>query len=331
MNDLTERYLFAVSEHLPADVRDDVTDELRTMITDMAEERGGDTSVRDVLVELGDPATLARSYAGPARHLIGPVVYGEYVGLLKTLAAYAIPGILLLFVMLELSDPDRPVVTAVLSALGSTLEIATHMFFWVTVTFAAIERFGDPVSLVRGESHAWQPERLPALPTVRQIGLGDTVGAAVVLLAALVLLPWQHYRSAFDDAEGNAIPLLNPDLWSFWLPLFVVVVLVTLAVEVWKYRTGRWTLPLVLVNLVVDGLLLGYLITLRQTEEMINPRWTAAMRESGADFDPDIGTSSVVLVAAVVVSWDILDSLVKHVQLRRTAQRGDVLSAPART
>lgn len=53
-----------------------------------------------------------------------------------------------------------------------------------------------------------------------------------MLLAALVFLTWQHYRSAFEDAGGDPVPMLDPDLWSLWLPVFVGVVLVCLVVLV---------------------------------------------------------------------------------------------------
>ena len=40
-NDLIERYLYAITRHLPSAQRSDVAEELRTLISDMLDERCG--------------------------------------------------------------------------------------------------------------------------------------------------------------------------------------------------------------------------------------------------------------------------------------------------
>ena len=66
-NDLIERYLYAITRRLPAAQRADVADELRTLISDMIDERCGGIApapkdVRVVLTELGTPSEMVRKY-----------------------------------------------------------------------------------------------------------------------------------------------------------------------------------------------------------------------------------------------------------------------------
>ena len=76
-NDLIERYLYAITRRLPAKQRADVAEELRTLISDMLDERCGSLpptakDVRVVLTELGTPGEMVRKYtSGEGECLIG--------------------------------------------------------------------------------------------------------------------------------------------------------------------------------------------------------------------------------------------------------------------
>ena len=64
-NDLIERYLYAITRRLPAKQCADVAEELRTLISDMLDERCGNLpptakDVRVVLTELGTPGEVVR-------------------------------------------------------------------------------------------------------------------------------------------------------------------------------------------------------------------------------------------------------------------------------
>lgn len=65
MNELIDRYVWAVEQRLPQAHRADVTRELRGTIADMVggrEATGGEDPVRGALRDLGDPAEFARGY-----------------------------------------------------------------------------------------------------------------------------------------------------------------------------------------------------------------------------------------------------------------------------
>ena len=78
MSDLVERYVHQVGRYLPQKERGEIQEELRSQIHDQLEDRFGDKATQDdvaaVLKELGDPKSMAVSYAGE-QYLIGPTLY----------------------------------------------------------------------------------------------------------------------------------------------------------------------------------------------------------------------------------------------------------------
>ena len=63
----------------------------------------------------------------------------------------------------------------------------------------------------------------------------------------------QHFRSfGSEPTDGENLPILDPALWSFWLPFLIAVLVAAIGLEIAKYRIGRWTWPLVAVNAVLD-------------------------------------------------------------------------------
>ena len=72
--ELTGRYIYAVTRRLPKKQRGDVAKELESIISDMLEERCGpitptEHDLRVVLTELGTPSELARKYGLSDRHI----------------------------------------------------------------------------------------------------------------------------------------------------------------------------------------------------------------------------------------------------------------------
>ena len=99
-NDLIERYLYAITRRLPAKQRADVAEELRTLISDMLDERCGNLpptakDVRVVLTELGTPGEVVRKYtADEDACLIGQPYYAQYLYVLKIVLACVAGGML---------------------------------------------------------------------------------------------------------------------------------------------------------------------------------------------------------------------------------------------
>ncbi len=81
VQELKERYVYAVSRLLPHKMREDISAELDTLIEDMLEERCQDRpaeekDLRVVLAELGSPSEMANHYSPDKdKCLIGPPLF----------------------------------------------------------------------------------------------------------------------------------------------------------------------------------------------------------------------------------------------------------------
>ncbi|MEK8106711.1 hypothetical protein NKG94_18825 [Micromonospora sp. M12] len=132
-----------------------------------------------------------------------------------------------------------------------------------------------------------------------------------MLVLTIAYLPYQHYQSWVHATNGDNIPILDPTLWSFWLPALIVVLVASVIFDVVKFRIGRWTWALfgtrALLNLAFGVPLAWLALSDRLLNPALNERlsWLAE-----ADNRNSIGLA-IALGAAVVVIWDLIDTALK--------------------
>lgn len=310
MSSLTDRYLAATLRAVPAARREEIATELRGSIEDMidgrrAEGRDPATAEREVLTELGNPAQLAARYADRRLQLIGPTYYLAWERLMKLLLSFVPATVGIVVGVLEATDGENPG-GAIGEGIATGLQTAIHIAFWVTLVFAVLERTNTSLNLP-----AWTVDQLPEDHVNRQITLVDAAAAIGWLVLVIAYLPLQHFRSFVPTDDGGNLPLLDPALWSFWLPFLMAVLAVNVGLEVAKYRAGRWTWPLVAANIVVDLAFAVPVVWLMWTDRLLNPdfvnRWEWLGREE------NLNTIATIVIAGtvLVVLWDIADSAVK--------------------
>jgi hypothetical protein len=277
---LAERYVHAVTRRLPEEQRADVADELRGSIGDRVEsllagrpELDEAAAERVALEELGDPALLADGYRGTRHQLIGPEVYPAYVCVLRAVLVTVVPVVAVVIAVVQaLTGSSFGAVIG--ETVWTTLSTAVHIAFWVTVAFALVER-GSASQDVR-----------------------DTLG-----------IVWQQVRPPIT-ASGERVPALDPDLWSFWLPLVLVLLVVELAFEVVKFRLG-WSVRLATANTVLAAVFAAPLVYLAASDRLLNPAAVAAIQDEWAAFDPSVAHTVVLVSAVVIAVWDTIDGWVK--------------------
>ncbi len=96
IEEMTNRYVYAVVRRLPAAQKADIEKELRGLIEDMLAARSSEPGKEDidaVLSELGKPAVLAAKYGDAKNWLIGPGYYDVYLMLLKIVLAVVAFGV----------------------------------------------------------------------------------------------------------------------------------------------------------------------------------------------------------------------------------------------
>ncbi|MEU8282886.1 permease prefix domain 1-containing protein [Micromonospora sp. NPDC048905] len=309
MNTLTNRYLAATLRSVPAPRRDEIATELRASIDDMIEGRtdgGADpvTAERAVLTELGNPDVLAARYADRRLQLIGPTYYLLWLRLLKLLLSF-IPALVGTIVTV-VDAAEGKGFGAIGPGIVVAMQVAVQIAFWLTLTFAIIERTQTAVDLPE-----WTVDQLPDVPAHRDVSLADTIASAVFLVATIGYLPLQHYHSWVRDTDGDNIPVLDPALWSFWLPALIVVLLGSLVFEIVKYRIGHWTWALFGTKALVNLAFSVPVVSLALSDRLLNPAlgerlsWLA-----DADNRNTIGVAIAVGTAAILV-WDLIDTALK--------------------
>lgn len=323
---LTDRYVWAVLKSLPEAKRSDIDRELRASIADDVDARvaaGEDPGAaeRAVLTELGEPMRLAAGYAGRPLALIGPDLYVDYVRLLRLLAVTVIPIVAItLFVINALSGAAPGELIG--GTLGIVISVAVHLGFWVTLVFALVERTGAAKTSGLKDDAPFDPADLPAIATGTTGGRSELIASLVFALLVPVALVWQQISSNFVDADGTPIPVINPQLWSFWLPYLIALAVLTAIFAVVVYRVGRWTWPLVVVNAVITIATIGPIVWLVATGAALNEAYLDRLGwvEFVAAGSPAATIAAIVLVG--IGGWAIADSVIKTVQANRSTIGG---------
>lgn len=308
--DLTDRYVGATLRSIPENQRADIEAELRASIDDAIEARlseGADagTAEQEVLEALGDPDRLAAGYSGRPGYLIGPEHFFAYKRLLGVLMITVVPIVTAIIAVLQVISGDD-IGSVFAETLGMAIALVVHIAFWTTLVFALIERSSEKVPTTE-----WTLDSLPAVPGPASVKLGDTIGSLAFLVFTIAAIIFSRDVSPVIAGEGTPVSLFDPELWSFWFPYFVVVLIAEIIFEITKYRVGRWTWALASVNFALNALFAIPAVYLLTSERIFNPDF---FERIGWGSEP-AGDGTLVLVASVVIGliaiWDVFDGFRK--------------------
>lgn len=322
MTDLTERYLAAALKGIPERQRADTERELRSSIADGIEDRiaaGDDATAaeRAVLEGLGDPIRLAAGMSGSPLHLIGPELFIEYRRLLTMLLVISMPIVGVVQVGVALAGGDDLVGSLVAGAIGAWT-VGVHIFFWVTLTFAAIERF-DAMRDARTEivraSGRWTVDRLPALPPGR-VGAGEAVGEVVTMIISIAGLVFLSTVVWFRDDSGDPIFLFNPDVWGAVGPFLIGAYVALAVLHIVIFMAGRWTMALAGAHAILQVAVAAPVVALALAGTLINPAFADAVGWPPLAHGNGVMMLSVAAAVALVTAWEVFDGF------RRARQGG---------
>ncbi|MBO3737835.1 permease prefix domain 1-containing protein [Actinoplanes flavus] len=307
---LIDRYVFTVLRRVPEGQRSDIERELRTSIEDAVDARvdGGQdraAAVKQTLLELGDPDRLADGYADRPRYLIGPVFYPAWQRLMVVLLATVLPIVVAVMVVIRILE-DATVGEVIGSAVGTALTAGAHMVFWVTLTFAVLERTGVTRGELRGR--AWTLDDLPRYEPgfLTPAQLAASLGWVVLVIAVIIL-----QQFAFTE-----VPVLDPANWSFWWPYLIGVLILEGVYAVWLFRRGAWSRTVAVVNAVLAAMVAIPVTWLAVNERFFNPEWIATLDWGGTD--PLAWLTGITICVAVGGAlYDVVDVAVRAERARR--------------
>jgi hypothetical protein len=307
---LTDRYVAAVVRGVPARQRADLEQELRASLADAIDaalDSGADakTAEHDAIVELGDPIVLTARYTGRPLHLIGPVLYADWKRLLTVLEFIVVPIVFATLVIVGVVKGDT-VGGVVGAAVWTAFSVAVQLAFWVTATFAIIERTS---AMAEKKLVTWTPDMLPetsAKLTSRTEFVVETTFAALVITAFLL----SPFVSPYADDAGAPIPFFDPWIWQSGLvAVLVVVPVLQIGAGALKLR-GRWTMPLAVGATLIDVAGAVVLIVLGATDHLLN----AAFFEAAGwplPIIPVVNVIAVILGALTIATsaWENIRSV----------------------
>lgn len=309
----SDRYVWAVTRHLPEGTRSDVASELRGTIQEMIEaeiEAGLDPveAEKKALTRLGDPDVLARRYDGRPAFLIGPGIYPEYIRLLRLLAWIVLPISFVGSFLTRALVTDDQWGQALLDSFVLLLGVGVHLAFWTTLAFAVVDRSRPEVDRDKPLT-PWSTDHLPTEGPWRQVKALDVGFSMLFIVLIIALVVWQFVGVAED---GPGIQVLNPDLWIGWEVLIVAFLVVDLLLQVAVWRAGRWTVTLAAVNVLSNAGSVAVWLWLVQQDLLVVsdlPQRLADRFGGSADWT----VSSVALAAIVVIFplWDSVDTVRK--------------------
>lgn len=336
--ELIDRYVYAVTEQLPEDMKEDVSKELRSNIEDMLPEDYTVEDVKAALEQLGNPWKIAEEYQPKQRYLIGPALYSQYIKLLKLVVGIVMTIVAAItafdWVITPPSEGDDPSSFAemLVEAIATVANGGLQAALWVTLIFVAIERGWFGITSTKGlaiTDDSWSVKDLPSLP-VQSTKISRT-GTVIAMIAALLGTAIIYFRPELigfyvrgDDGVYTIYSLLEAERLQLYIPFILVLVLIQMILFVWKYIVQYWNTRLWTVY-TLASVLIGILLII-----MVND--TALFQESffidvAQLFDASLSSvlkqremiERVIVVSIVIITlWDAVDSYMKTRKVKQT-------------
>ncbi len=307
---LTDRYVWGVLRAVTTAQRKDLEPEVRAMVADAVEARIAAgvllaEAERAAIAELGDPDVLAARYSDRTMVLIGPHWFGEWKRLLTILLPIVVP-IAILASTGAAHLGGKPPAELVGIAVSAGFNVAIQLTFWITVVFAVIERSGEAQAEARPAGLTWTPDRLPELPKGTSASAAEIVVACVAMIIGAGALIWQQTAMPVV-INGTSYPVLDPALWSFWMPWFLALIAIELVMTLLRWRAGGWTFGLAIVNTLTSVAFAVPALWLFGNGMLFDPGLEQAVAGLGLGVAFAPAGAVIAVVVAASTAWDAFD------------------------
>ncbi|WP_428911167.1 hypothetical protein [Niallia sp. Krafla_26] len=292
--DLIEIYIQEVTRRLPEKSREDIALELRSTIEDMLPADYMEEDVKKVLVKMGNPVTLASGYRERPMHLIGPRYYDLYVSLLKMILPIA--GVIALISMIAsyffTYNGEEAILNIIIKVFAEgiwvLIEVGLQVAFWLTLTFAIIERCdkGKDLEPLTMNYNKWTPDDLKNItyiPKKKEIPRSEVYFSLVwTSIWASVYFYANHLLGAYKN-EGNGLEFVTPALdhevlLSYW-PFIVIVIGIEIALALYKLFKGQWTYKVAVFNTIHEVLSTIVVIVIMINPNLFQPEFVSFMTD----------------------------------------------------
>lgn len=253
MTDLVERYVYQVGRYLPKDERQEIENELRSLIQDQLEDRYKGSPTEDDVVELitefGDPRRMAASYSRE-QYLVGPDLYPTMVRVLQR-GWVLIPAIVVLVNVLVafLTTETSTLFGLFLDTAFLVMQAVIIFSAIVVLIFAIFQHTGVELG---PEKRDFNPLDLPLVDDPATVDRAEAAfGIAFGTFWALVLIYFLSVGGLtlqFNSSEPGDV-LVVP---LGWLVLLIISAIGLVIVSLLALRRGRWSVGLLLAEGVLE-------------------------------------------------------------------------------
>ncbi|CEG21247.1 hypothetical protein BN1080_00151 [Planococcus massiliensis] len=320
---LIELYIGEVTRRLPEKSREDIALELRSTIEDMLPDDYTVHDVKEVLAKLGNPAILASGYKERPMHLIGPRFYDLYIDLLKLILPIAVLVSLIAVLITSIFTADgggvlAETITAIVgNAISASVNAAIQVLFWLTVVFAIIERADHSTAQtpLMSKYQEWTPDDLKEtihIPKEKRITKYQIAGSLIwTAIWSVFYFNADSWVGVYRNGE-LIMPTFNQEvLVSYWLLVALVIVL-EIALSVFKWREGQWTVKLAVLNAAVQAISTIVFVIIFTDATLFNNRFLAEVNTIfDADLNMNWAVGSVLVLVIVFALVDIVQGFQK--------------------
>ncbi len=265
--EMIDRYTHEVARQLPAKARQDIRQELDSLLTEALErqaEKAGqapdEAMVTALLKEFGSPTEMAAQYRGE-EYLIGPALFPTFK-LVAAIVLSVVVGIQLLIVVIQaLWEGPSLTPLSIGESLAGIVSSAMASLVIVIIIFALLERI--PSNRVP-EKETWNPRSLPPIKDPNRIAPVELALGIVFPLLAIIL--FNRYPYWVIDMEVPAggyhfFPVLHANFLNF-VPWLTAVWLLEIVLRSIVLGQGRWSVVTRVAEFLVElfNLYVNYLI-----------------------------------------------------------------------
>lgn len=291
---LIEVYIQEVTRRLPEKLRADIALELRSTIEDMLPDHYNEQDVKEVLNQLGSPVVLANGYKDQPMHLIGPRYFDVYMSLLKMIVPIATVIACITIITKYFIDynGEEAILTVVLSMLGNgiatIIEVGIQVFFWLTLTFALIERFDkdkeqQPLTSSLEKWTADDLKKVAYIPKKKAISKFEVFGSLMWTAIWATLYFYANQLVGVYEGSGGrlefVIPALNQEVLLKYWPLVVVLVGFEVILALYKLIKAQWTKRMAIGNAVLQVISTIVFIIILVNPNLMNPDFIIYLTE----------------------------------------------------
>lgn len=310
-NDLTDRYIYAVTKRMNPKIREDVKQELYGLVEDMLTERCGgmaptEKDIRVVLTELGTPQEIyARYDENSNRSMIEAPYFGTYKLVTGIVLACTAIGMTVSSVIIHFEEA-KVWYESLLSWLALMWSGCLQAFAIVTLLFAFFSwrgiQLGEPYNL----------DDLPPVPKKKQeISRGDCIFSLVFCAVFLtVFLAVPQYIIGYWGPDG-VIPLFDVQILRQSWALILIFGLMGITRTVVRLTEGQHNRKEWTVTAVTNGIAAAAVTAWLTRPGLINPEFVShveAMFVEEAAFIQRIFTNFDTFLLVVILFALVLDT-----------------------